>query len=711
MKDNFELFVAPHGAPGCNPEGHNAFDGLSPDFSDGLSGPCPNLDTAIRVVRAYRATGRFSGQATITLLPGDHYLLRTQELTSDDNGGLIIRSQSSGAAKLWGGQLVESWEVAKHKSMECWEVSVEEHLIKNGPFRSLWVSGRLASRPRWPKQGEPHLRMKNVVGSTTDVDLHRGSDRFIARSEDIPESIKSWDGVDVCVPHFWIEERMPVESVNRENGEIVSTHVSRFCLTDSYSGKWARYYFDNVESAFCERGQWFLDRERKVLRYLPQEGETLENTKVVIPLLKQLLRVRGQSEGKSAAEGVHLENLGFYATDWEMGPDENMRVSPSLTSLNAEERPQLPHETVVKPTDKPWASACQGAFNIPAAVEFSYAQHCSVKNCHFSGIGWYGLSVKEGSSRVRVQDNHFEHLGGGGILIDGGSVEEPFATRTSHIFVDRNHIHHDGYVFPGACGILCTHAAHVRIADNHLHNLTYSGISAGWTWSFADTVNQEIRILRNHIHDLGERADMSDMGGIYLLGKMPASVVAENKIHAVQSSTYGGWGLYADWGTSFVTFERNLVFGTKEECVHEHWARQNLYRDNLLISNKDASPVCLSGEVIQRFWNYPDPVVRFEHNTFLTQGTSVYTDNGGHLEKGALSARNNRFWDIDKGDDAVIARRVHFEEPTWAKTLEQMQADGLEIDSKIADPELADFSQRDFRKLNSAEERMPFVRL
>ena len=292
-RQSFEIYVAPHGTPGCNPDGHNGADGLHPEFGEGTKGPCPNLDSAIRIVRAYRQTGRFTGQATITLLPGEHHLSRPLELTPRDNGGIVIRGTESGAARLWGGVPVDDWTITEHKGLPCWEAPVEKHLLKHGTFRSLWVEGILAPRPRWPKQGEKHLRMKDVPGSKTSVDLHNGSDRFIAEAKDIPADMQSWAGVDICVPHFWIEERMPVESVDSKTGEVISTHVSRFCLTDSYTGKWARYYFDNVEFAFDEPGQWFLDQRRKVLRYLPREGQTPENTRVVIPVLKQLMQIRG----------------------------------------------------------------------------------------------------------------------------------------------------------------------------------------------------------------------------------------------------------------------------------------------------------------------------------------------------------------------------------------------------------------------------------
>ncbi|MEX0324916.1 MAG: right-handed parallel beta-helix repeat-containing protein [Puniceicoccaceae bacterium] len=709
---SFEIFVAPHGTPGCNSDGHNGADGLHREFGEGIAGPSPNLDSAIRTVRAYRQTGRFTGPATITLLPGEHHLSRPLELTPQDNGGIVIRATEPGAARLWGGVPVDNWTLTEHKGLPCWEVSVETHLLKHGAFRSLWVEGTLAPRPRWPKQGETHLRMKAVPGSQTSVDLHSGNDRFIAKATDIPVDMESWAGVDVCVPHFWIEERMPVESVDKETGEIVSTHVSRFCLTDSYTGQWARYYFDNVAFAFDEPGQWFIDRQRKVLRYLPREGQTPENTRVVIPVLKQLMQVRGTG-GPTVVpvDGIHLQDLSIFATEWEMGPDENVRITPTLASLNEEERPQLPHETVVKLTDKPWASACQAAFNIPGALEFSHATNCSVSNCHFNGIGWYGIGIKQGCHYITVKDNHFEQLGAGAVVVDGGSIDEPFTLRTDHVFIDRNHIHHNGYVFPGACGILSGHAAHVRIADNHLHNLTYSGISAGWTWAFADTVCQEIRIERNHIHHLGERADMSDMGGIYLLGKMPGSFVNENIIHDVWSSTYGGWGLYADQGTAFVTFERNLVFATKEECVHEHWTRRNIYRDNLFVSDGKEAIIALSGEVVQRFWDYPEPGVRFEHNTFFTRGQVIYRDNNSHLASGALLARDNQFWNPDSPQISGVAQRAHWEEPAWKKSLQDLQAEGIELGSIIADPHLRDPGKGDFRKSNNDQPTMPFVKV
>ncbi len=50
------------------------------------------------------------------------------------------------------------------------------------------------------------------------------------------------------------------------------------------------------------------------------------------------------------------------------------------------------------------------------------------------------------------------------------------------------------------------------------------------------------------------------MGGVYLTGEAPGTVVDHNLIHDVHAFNYGAWGLYADEGTSNVSWTNNILF-------------------------------------------------------------------------------------------------------------------------------------------------------
>ena len=76
------------------------------------------------------------------------------------------------------------------------------------------------------------------------------------------------------------------------------------------------------------------------------------------------------------------------------------------------------------------------------------------------------------------------------------------------------------------------------IADCPRHDFYYSAISIGWTWGYGNALAKGNIVEFNHIHNIGVKSDgdgpiLSDMGGIYTLGKQPGMIIRSNIFHTL----------------------------------------------------------------------------------------------------------------------------------------------------------------------------------
>jgi parallel beta-helix repeat protein len=228
------------------------------------------------------------------------------------------------------------------------------------------------------------------------------------------------------------------------------------------------------------------------------------------------------------------------------------------------------------------------------------------------------------------------------------------------------------------------------VAHNHIHDLDYSGVSMGWVWGYGLSWARNNTVEANHIHDVGRRV-LSDLAGVYTLGVSPGTVIRGNLIHDCYSWGYGGWGLYADEGSSYITLEKNVVYNTKTGGFHQHYGQENVVRNN----------VFAFGELQQLQRSRTE-----EHTSFTFERNIVYYRSGvllaGSWKDDHFVADSNLYWDERWGSGArARAGSIDFD----GGALGQWQRRGHDKKSVLKDPLFVDPGRGDFRLAASSPAR------
>ncbi|MCF7838931.1 MAG: right-handed parallel beta-helix repeat-containing protein [Candidatus Marinimicrobia bacterium] len=690
-----EIFVAPEGA--------DWWTGTRPDpAEDGHDGPIPSLRQAVMMARQWHRNGLADGPVIIRLGGGRFPLTFPLEVGPEDYGVFEFRAAPGAEPVIDGGVPVRGWAPVIVNERQAWAADMTSLLLEFGPFRSLFVNGARCRRARYPAEG--YLWIEEAPDSpagsnvrTGNSALLRGSFRFRAAPGDL-DGVQSWQDAEVVMLNRWINERMPVASYDAASRILTTQTRTRLFLKTEYSeaGKTIRYWIDNVREGLLEPGDWYLDTGEKRLYYLPLEGQDIKACEVVVPVVRQFLRIRGELENDRPAGGVAFRGITFRHADWCEASTRPVWWDPYAESA-AQQHSRASFRSFVEINNADphieTGSSPQAAVHLPGSIQLEGARNVTIEDCRIEHVGFYGIGLGEACRAVRLLGNTISDMGGGGVIVDGMDVHGDPRRITGHCHITDNLIHGGGQVFPAACGITLAHSVQNVVAHNEIHDMTYSGISCGWLWGLCDSVSRLHWIYKNHIHDLGRRGGMSDMGGIYLLGPQPGTFIENNYIHDIQSAAYGGWGIYPDEGSSLLTIEKNVVVRTGSDSLHEHMGRQNVIRNNLFLLGGEGG-VRFSRSTRNRWQAFPTEGGLFFGNIVVTDGAPVIHDFLAYQERNPYRFDLNVYWD-SRGKPGCMTRRGM--NGQWQPlSFEERRAAGLDLHSVLADPRLKDAAAGDF---------------
>lgn len=529
------------------------------------------------------------------------------------DSGLVIRAAEGATPIVDGAQQITEWSPGTINGVEAFVADVTGLLeVLGRPFYSLFVADERRPRSRFPRKG--YFYLKPSTEEPVNHPFRGTKNPLLAEAASVP-SEWSLAGAELRVLHKWVDERMPIESFDAETGRFSCSYRSIQRMTGETAGwKRERAFLENAREAVTEPGQWYLDYNEGRLYVVPRESETAEAFRASVPMALQLIRIEGglidgerSNSGAQAgpATNITITGVTFRHTDWIIPVgDWGYRFDPYLPKDQWRPRDSFDHFITNNEfsQDELYAAVPQAAHNTPGAIHLFGARECQFVDCRFEHLGFYGVELGDGCRRNVIDQCAFYDIGGGAVNADGGNRQEEPHRHLRENVISRNEMVGTGRVFLASCGVLIVFGSRNRVVANHICDRRYTGISCGWSWSREHQIARENLIAYNHIHDIDGPDLLSDLGGIYVLGIQPGTVLRGNTIHNIHYDAYGGSGIYTDAATASLVVEDNLIYDIQGSGITvNHLNCENVYRRNVVAYTRDAAFGVMRNP--KRFWD------------------------------------------------------------------------------------------------------------
>lgn len=610
--------------------------------------PLVSLVGARNAIRKHKKETFESHTYTVIVQDGTYVMQETLELTPEDGGlddyPIVYKAAKDAHPVFSGGKEIIGFT---ENSQGFWQVKIPERAYYQWSFDQLYVNGKKAVLARTPNVG--FFKIDKVQ----ETIWKQGSSRVAEKAEqafffdkeifnplrEIQEN--EVENVRLKAYHKWDYTLRYIHGMDKDSCSIISQGKGMKPWNKIKEG--GRLVFENYKAALDAQGEWFLDTHG-MLYYIPRENETIENAKVIVPVLEQLIVFKGEAIENKYIKNIRFEGLSFEHCHYKI-PRSGFEPNQAAAKLNA-------------------------------AVFAEGTQNIVFSNCEISKTGQHALWLGKGCSQILVENSYLHHLGGGGVYI-GDFKKYKGKDHSHHITLKNNIIKTGGQEFPPAVGVWLGHSSDNMVTHNDIANFYYTGISVGWVWGYKPSLAKRNTISYNHIHHIGWDL-LSDMAGIYTLGASEGTTVENNLIHHIHSFSYGGWGMYADEGSTGILFKNNLVYNTKTGGFQQNYGKENRVKNNILAFAKKYQMQCTVPEKHQSF-TFTNNIILFKEG-LVAKG--AYDNVLAKIDSNIYWNSNGSSYDFNK------------------HTFKEWQKIGFDKHSYLIDPNFKDPNNVDFRFKN-----------
>ena len=555
--------------------------------------PLATLHMALRKARELRRLNDASIKdgIHIILMDGTYSLHEPVFIRPEDSGTpdspTIIEAIDGGTPTLTGGLQIKNWKLLDDslnvlQPGTVWVADAPKKAGKLHEFRQLWVNGEKAVRAKstpgnsmerilsWDKTTETcWIPFKNA-----DIKFEPGMEMFI---------VQWWAIANLRIKDIEVVKDSARLSFEQPESRIQSEHPWPAPWISKNNGNSA-FYLNNAKCLLNEPGEWYLDQKSEKIFYYPKPGENINTAEVVIPVLENLVEIKGTVD--TPVQYVYFKNISFQYSNW-LRPSEQGHVplQAGMYLLDAYKLkiPGTPDKASLE--NQAWVGRPR------AAVEVNFSNNLLFESCKFKHLSSTGLDLIKGTNHNVVKGNLFKDIGGTAINI-GVFSEEAFEAHLPYNPKDERVVASDEVITDniitnvanedwGTLGIAAGFVKNITIAHNEISDVAYSAISLGWGWTPSLSVMKNNKIIGNKIHHYAKH--LHDVAGIYTLSAQPNSRIEENYIDHVYHSPYAHdpylWlYLYTDEGSAYFNIKNNWI--PTEKNLQNNNGPDNVWENN-----------------------------------------------------------------------------------------------------------------------------------
>ncbi|MBF0575257.1 right-handed parallel beta-helix repeat-containing protein [Dysgonomonas sp. GY617] len=537
------------------------------DSNEGTkSAPKATLSNALREARNMRRLGKIKNNEPlyIWMSGGTYSLYEPVFVRSEDSGTeqspTIIQALEGEEPVLSGGINIINWK----KEGKYWTANVPSFNGNPLLFRQLWINGKKATRARNVSDFEKMDRIRSNDKINEILWVPASAVKNVVKSENL----------ELVIHQMWAIANLRVKSITIQ-GDSAGIKFHNPEARIQFEHPWPQpmikeefnsaFYLTNAIELLDEPGEWYHDRAKNKIYYIPKKGEDMSRIQAVIPAVETLINICGTLE--KPVQHIYIKGLSFKNTTWTRPSEKGhvpLQAGMYLVDAYKLRPPGVPGNFNKGIENQGWIG------RPPAALQIKNTQYIGVENCRFEQLGSCGVDILPGSKYSTIEGCLFRDIAGNGMQI-GEFAEEAFETHLpydpkderllcSHQRIANNLITDVTNEDWGCLGIAAGFVRDINIEHNEISEVSYSGINLGWGWTKTVNSMRNNLVHANYIHHYGKH--MYDVAGIYTLSVQSKSTISENVVDSIYVPSYvhdpNHWFyLYTDEGSSFITVKDN----------------------------------------------------------------------------------------------------------------------------------------------------------